>query len=69
MSFKTANKGHLFKGINFLKERKKEIAEKRNMKKAFLENKKNICRVVLPSLCIICFIICLIVYIFTRPKQ
>ena len=43
--------------------------DKRNRKMDYLENKMNICRVVLPSLCIITLIICVIVYVFTRPKQ
>ena len=51
-------------------EGKKESAkEKRNRKKDFLENKENVFKIVLPSLVVICLIICFIVAVFTRPRQ
>ena len=51
-------------------EGKKETAkDKRNRKKDFLENKENVFKLVLPSLVVICLIICFIVAVFTRPRQ
>ena len=43
--------------------------EKRNRKKEFLENKKNVYKVVLPSIGAFTIIICFVVYLFTRPQQ
>ena len=43
--------------------------EKWRKKREFLENKENVYKLVFPTIGALIIIICLVVYLFTRPKQ
>jgi len=48
---------------------KENAREKRERKKEFLENKQAIFSIALPALGVLFIIVCVLVYVATRPKQ